>query len=324
MGQAIAGWYVGLFLLDAAVRIRHFRVMKRIVAKPRKIWRPDTVLNPNEIAHRIDGLRERAADGAKVALKAMLEISKLLRVMVDVHGYRGDRYVRFAARRGINRSDAYLLYHVAQDADRVLRRCDIEARRSNRYEWPHWREIARRGRSDEGRPTTLAAERAKREVAEQQLAMERRTVAALRQQLSEQPSRYKHGPGGGYIVTPPDLIPTRLAEFKFDFDPCPHPLPKGFNGLARSWGHCNFVNPPFRADDNTEGQPLSSWVKKAIEEQKKGRTSVLVLPTTDVVNLLAEAGAEMRALGRVPWLHRETGEPWKSPGAVTAFILRPQ
>jgi hypothetical protein len=88
-------------------------------------------------------------------------------------------------------------------------------------------------------------------------------------------------------------------------------------------GRCNFVNPPFRADDNSEGQPLSAWVKKTIEEQKKGCTSVLVLPTTDVVNLLA-AGAVMRALGRVPWFHRETGEPWKSPGAVTAFILRPQ
>src|SRR5689334_14151876 len=77
---------VGQFLLDAAVPIGQFGVMKRNVARPDTVRRSDTVPNPNEIARRIDGLRERAADGAKVALKAMLEISKLLRVMVDVHG----------------------------------------------------------------------------------------------------------------------------------------------------------------------------------------------------------------------------------------------
>ena len=62
-------------------------------------------------------------------------------------------------------------------------------------------------------------------------------------------------------------------------------------------------------------------VVKAIDEQAKGNTSLLFMPTTASLNLLAEAEAEMVALGRVKWLHSRTGEPWATPGHTTAFIL---
>lgn len=44
------------------------------------------------------------------------------------------------------------------------------------------------------------------------------------------------GDGRHYWITPPELYADLDAEFHFDFDPCPHPLPKGFDGLTCEWG----------------------------------------------------------------------------------------
>lgn len=58
------------------------------------------------------------------------------------------------------------------------------------------------------------------------------------------------------------------------FDPCPsNPT---FDGLAIQWHEFNFVNPPY--DDKVE------WILKAIEQQKKDRTSVLLLPVDTSTN----------------------------------------
>ena len=122
-----------------------------------------------------------------------------------------------------------------------------------------------------------------------------------------------------YWLTPPDLYAKLDAEFHFDFDPCP-PAPEGlraWDGLSE-WGQRNFVNPPFRKKD---GSP-TGFVRKAIEQQRKGKTSVLLLPTQSYVNLLLEAGAELRSLGRVRWVAGEDGEPMRSPSPITVFILR--
>src|SRR5579863_1331970 len=51
--------------------------------------------------------------------------------------------------------------------------------------------------------------------------------------------------GKHYWLTPPALYAELDAEFHFDFDPCPYPLPEGFDGLTCDWGQRNYVNPPF-------------------------------------------------------------------------------
>ena len=131
-----------------------------------------------------------------------------------------------------------------------------------------------------------------------------------------------------YWLTPPDVY-ANLEEVygPFDFDPCPCPLPEGFNGLELPWGRMNYVNPPFRPHDveNTDLPPSrrgpTAFVHKAIAEHKEGRGSVLVLPVQSYVMHLAAAGAEIISLGRVKWLDTETREPYKSPSPICAFIL---
>jgi hypothetical protein len=120
-----------------------------------------------------------------------------------------------------------------------------------------------------------------------------------------------------YWITPPDLYARLNSEFNFDFDPCPYP--RTFDGLAlQDWGQSNYVNPPFRKID---GSP-TAFARKAIEQHKKGKTVVLTLPTPSYVNLLLQAGAEARPLGRVRWLSTIDRSPMPDPSMITAFILR--
>jgi hypothetical protein len=88
------------------------------------------------------------------------------------------------------------------------------------------------------------------------------------------------------------------------------------------WGQRNFVNPPFCMRDGVNGKGPTAFVHKAIAEQNLGRSSVLVLPVRSYVNLLLTAGAELRPLGRVPWLEVETNEPMPGPTPICCFILR--
>lgn len=125
-----------------------------------------------------------------------------------------------------------------------------------------------------------------------------------------------------YWLMPPDQYKALNEEFNFDFDPCPYPRPESFNGLEVAWGERNFVNPPFRRADGVNGAGPTAFVRKAIEEQAHGHTSVLVIPTQSYVNLLLEAGAELRSMGRIRWLEVDSKEPMPSPSPITAFILR--
>ena len=54
---------------------------------------------------------------------------------------------------------------------------------------------------------------------------------------------------------------------KFDFDPCP--TNPQFDGLKEEWGKNTYVNPPFDA--------LKKWLKKALEEWKKGDKQIIFL-----------------------------------------------
>ena len=121
------------------------------------------------------------------------------------------------------------------------------------------------------------------------------------------------------------LIPSEIykpldEEFNFNFDPCPYPYKK--DGIETEWGNVNWVNPPFRVKDAMNGHGPTAFVRKAIEEQKKGKTTVLILPVLSMLNMLFEAKAEVRSCGRVKWINAENGEKWKSPSNCALFILR--
>ena len=47
-----------------------------------------------------------------------------------------------------------------------------------------------------------------------------------------------------------------------------------------------------------------------------------MINTMSFINMLIEAGAEMRSMGRVKWLDAESGEPWPTPSCTTCFILK--
>jgi len=127
------------------------------------------------------------------------------------------------------------------------------------------------------------------------------------------------GDGKHYWLTPLDVYQKLDDEFNFDFDPCP--LPDNYNGLIIPWGSSNYINPPFRKKDSPFGGP-TAFVRKAIEENKQGKSSVLLLPVQSYVNLLLEAGAELRSMGRIKFLDTETKEPQKGPSSICCFILK--
>jgi hypothetical protein len=60
-----------------------------------------------------------------------------------------------------------------------------------------------------------------------------------------------------------------MLLFEDWFDPCPLNTNPTVNGLQIDWKEKNYVNPPYSS-------PLE-WVLKAIEEQKKGNTTALLL-----------------------------------------------
>lgn len=78
-------------------------------------------------------------------------------------------------------------------------------------------------------------------------------------------------------ATPKELYDKLNAEFKFDFDPCP--LHSDFDGLTIEWGKSNYINPPYSR------QLKEAFVIKAIEESKKGKLCVMLLPVSTSTKL---------------------------------------
>ena len=71
----------------------------------------------------------------------------------------------------------------------------------------------------------------------------------------------------------PDAIYNALnARYNFDFDPCPYQA--DFDGLAISWGGANFINPPYSR------KLKEACVIKALEESRRGKLCVLLLPVS--------------------------------------------
>ena len=103
-------------------------------------------------------------------------------------------------------------------------------------------------------------------------------------------------------------------------------MPHGFDGLTCEWGASNYVNPPFGSiiHQGTKKGP-TAWVRKAIEEQKKGKRVILVYPLDKWILMLLAAGAEVRNLGDVKWCSTEDGKPGKGTGRhIACFVLEPK
>ena len=78
-------------------------------------------------------------------------------------------------------------------------------------------------------------------------------------------------------ATPKELYDKLNAEFNFDYDPCP--LFSTFDGLQTDWGKSNFINPPYSR------KLKEAFVLKAIEESKKGKLCVMLLPVSTSTKL---------------------------------------
>jgi len=132
--------------------------------------------------------------------------------------------------------------------------------------------------------------------------------------------------GKHYWLTPHDLMEKLSEEFNFDFDPCPFPLPEGFDGLAVEWGESNYVNPPFGSIIHKgKKKGPTAWARKALFEYQKGKKVVLVYPIDKWILMLLKAGAEVRNLGDVKWLATEDDTPGKGTGRhIAMFVLDPE
>lgn len=130
--------------------------------------------------------------------------------------------------------------------------------------------------------------------------------------------------GKHYWLTPPELYAQLDAQMHFDFDPCPYPLPEGFDGLTCEWGQSSYVNPPFGSIVH-EGKKkgMTAWVRKALAEQAKGKDVTIVFPIDKWVLMLVAAGVEISNLGDVRWLATEDGSAGKGTGRhIARFTLR--
>ena len=123
-----------------------------------------------------------------------------------------------------------------------------------------------------------------------------------------------------YWLIPPEIYSQLDSEFHFDFDPCPYPYRR--DGIDIEWGKMNWVNPPFRKEDSMNGHGPTAFARKAIEEQKNGKTSVFIFPVPTAVHVLAAGNPEIRQVGKVNWIEPETGESSPTAWYNALFILR--
>ena len=120
--------------------------------------------------------------------------------------------------------------------------------------------------------------------------------------------------------TPLNLKKKLDEEFFFDdFDPCPLDWKEGdADGLEIEWAQTTFVNPPF--------SKISSWIKKADREWRKGKTIVMVMNLkthTDTFHeIVLKNPVEIRFLqGKINFIHPE-GKKSTNPFGNMLLICR--
>ncbi len=121
-------------------------------------------------------------------------------------------------------------------------------------------------------------------------------------------------------ATPKWLYDELNKEFSFDDDPCPFDdtarvLYGCDDGLARPWGNCVFINPPYGR------LRIAPWVKRAYEESLRGKTIVMLIPSrTDTKwwHKYVMKASEIRFVkGRLKFNESKQGAPF--PSAVVVF-----
>jgi site-specific DNA-methyltransferase (adenine-specific) len=125
--------------------------------------------------------------------------------------------------------------------------------------------------------------------------------------------------------TPKALYEKLNKEFNFDLDPCASAdnakcsnfFTEEDDGLAQEWGpnRTVFVNPPY-------GREIKNWVKKAYEESRKEKTTVVMLipSRTDTVywHQYCMKAAEIYFIkGRLKFSDSSMSAPF--PSAVVVF-----
>lgn len=115
--------------------------------------------------------------------------------------------------------------------------------------------------------------------------------------------------------TPDSIFEPLNHEFNFTLDvaaneknsKCEKFISKEQDGLIQSWsGNC-WMNPPY-------GRGLSNWMKKAVQEQKNGVTTVCLIPARTNTNWFHDVvipHAEIRFVrGRPKFGNADQGLPW--------------
>lgn len=111
-------------------------------------------------------------------------------------------------------------------------------------------------------------------------------------------------------ATPPYVYDKLNEEFNFNFDPCPlkHDI-TNWDGLEIEWKERNFINPPYSKDLKPK------FILKAIEQMKKGKLCVMLLPVSTSTKLfhdviLANVTEPVRFFkGRIKFIgHNTKGE----------------
>ena len=130
-------------------------------------------------------------------------------------------------------------------------------------------------------------------------------------------------PHSDHWQTPAYFYDPLNVEFNFNFDPCPlrHDIVL-WNGLEIEWKERNFINPPYSIELKTK------FILKAVEESKKGRVCVMLLPVSTSTKLfhdiiLKNISEPIRfCKGRIKFIGYNTkGELVNNKSSMTASMI---
>lgn len=129
--------------------------------------------------------------------------------------------------------------------------------------------------------------------------------------------------GKHYHLTPKKMWDGYQKRYPGIWDCCPYPRPEGYDALKVSWRKFTYCNWPFgtTVDENGKKIGFTAWCRKAIEEQSKGNTSIIVVPMDFGFHLLLNAGAEFRSIGEVKWRATEDGSEQPSGRKIVEIAL---